>query len=386
VSWTTPSSDGFSPTSGYVVKAYNPAGDVAGTCTATAPATSCIVGGLASATLYSFSVVANNAIGASSPATGTGYAGTTTPPDAPTGVLATPGDGSATVSWTAPSGDGGEPVTGYTVTATDARGVAAGTCTAVAPTTFCAVNGLSNGADYVFSVVAVNAVGPSVPSGASSPITPVARPLTATGPGAPTSITSELQATSGGTGSLRVSWVLPNDGGSSTESYVVTVEPGGETCTTTGTSCVVSGVPLGVPCTYTVTATNQTGAIVSATMRARSPRLTSHNKALALSSTYAPVMVTCRDSECLGIANVSVARRIFNGDKQVGWRHLILGRASFELKAGQKLTVHMIDTLIGRIVLPRQVSWWLARRPKFRLTLTTVMLGSATSHRPVFLR
>ncbi|HEY5272267.1 MAG TPA: fibronectin type III domain-containing protein [Acidimicrobiales bacterium] len=386
VSWTTPSSDGFSPITSYVVTAYNPAGDIAGTCTAISPATSCIVRGLASATLYSFSVVANNVIGASSPATATGYAGTTTPPDAPTGVSATPGDGSATASWTAPSGDGGEPVTSYTVTATDARGVAAGSCTAVAPTTSCTVNGLSNGADYVFSVVAVNAVGPSVASGASSSVTPVARVRTAPDPGAPTSITSVLQATSGGTGSLMVSWVLPSGGGSSTESYVVTVEPGGETCTTTGTSCLVSGVPLGVSYTYTVTAFNQSGAIVSATMSALSPRLSSNIRALALSPSYAPVVITCRNSECLGIANVSVARRLFSGGKQVGWRHLILGRASFELKAGQKLTLHMIDTLIGRIVLPRQVTWWLARRPKFRLTLTTVMLGSATSHRPVFLR
>jgi hypothetical protein len=39
-----------------------------------------------------------------------------TAPDAPTAVTATAGDARATVSWTAPAGNGGAPITGYAVT------------------------------------------------------------------------------------------------------------------------------------------------------------------------------------------------------------------------------------------------------------------------------
>jgi hypothetical protein len=44
-----------------------------------------------------------------------GSTGTATAPAAPTGVTATPSDGLATVSWTAPN-NGGSPITSYTIT------------------------------------------------------------------------------------------------------------------------------------------------------------------------------------------------------------------------------------------------------------------------------
>ena len=64
---------------------------------------------------------------------------------------------SAIISFVAPSFDGGEPITGYTVD--DGVG---DTCTTT--TLSCEIDGLTPGQTYTFSVVATNAVGDSTPS------------------------------------------------------------------------------------------------------------------------------------------------------------------------------------------------------------------------------
>ena len=82
-----------------------------------------------------------------------------TAPGAPTAVSATAGDGSATVTWTAPV-NGGSPLTRYTVTpliggiaqaAVDVTGSPLPTSTTV--------TGLTNGTAYTFTVTATNAIG-----------------------------------------------------------------------------------------------------------------------------------------------------------------------------------------------------------------------------------
>jgi Domain of unknown function (DUF1929)/Fibronectin type III domain/Glyoxal oxidase N-terminus len=106
---------------------------------------------------------------------GTGGGGPTVP-SAPSGVSATAGDGSATVTWTAP-GDGGSPITSYTVTpyvGTTAQ--AATTVTGTPPATTAAVTGLTNGTAYTFTVSATNAVGTGPASAASAAVTPGAQP------------------------------------------------------------------------------------------------------------------------------------------------------------------------------------------------------------------
>ena len=84
-----------------------------------------------------------------------------------------PGNGSATVSWTAPSNNGGAGITKYTVTpyaggTAQATTVVSGT----PPVTSTPVTGLSNGTSYTFKVSATNEIGEGLQSGASSAITP----------------------------------------------------------------------------------------------------------------------------------------------------------------------------------------------------------------------
>ena len=89
-------------------------------------------------------------------------------PGAPTGVSASAGNGEATISWTAPTSNGGAAITGYTVTASPG-GL---NCNATGATS-CTVTGLSNGTSYTFTVIATNSVGNSASSSASSAVTPV---------------------------------------------------------------------------------------------------------------------------------------------------------------------------------------------------------------------
>jgi hypothetical protein len=169
-----------------------------------------------------------------------------TAPGSPTGVSASAGDATATVSWTAPA-DGGSPITGYTVTS-DPGGLMATTLGATSTT----VTGLSDGTTYTFTVTATNAIGTSGPSAPSNPVTPAAPTV----PGAPTSVTATA-----GNAQASVQWTAPaSNGGSPILSYTVTSNPAGGTASTLGaTSTTVTGLTNGTSYTFTVIATNAIG-------------------------------------------------------------------------------------------------------------------------------
>ena len=177
VSWTAPS-DGGSPITSYTVTPF--VGSTAQTpvvVTGSPPGTSATVTGLTNGTSYTFTVSATNAIGTGQ-ASAPSNAVTPSPPaapGAPTGVTATAGNGSAAVSWTAPSTNGGSAITSYTVT--PYIGSAAQTPTTVTgspPATSATVTGLTNGTSYTFTVSAANAIGTGPASAASSAVTPSA--------------------------------------------------------------------------------------------------------------------------------------------------------------------------------------------------------------------
>ena len=164
-------------------------------------------------------------------------------PPAPTIGIATAGNASATVTFTAPAGNGGSAIASYT--ATSSPGNFVGNC--VAPCASISVIGLTNGTAYTFTVKAVNAIGTGDASAASNSITPV------TVPGAPT-----IGIATGGNTSATVTFTAPaSDGGSVITGYTATC---GLLSNTGATSPItVSGLTNGTAVTCTAVALNATG-------------------------------------------------------------------------------------------------------------------------------
>ena len=172
VSWTAPVSDGGAPILAYTATA-TPGGQ---TCSTTGALT-CTVAGLTNDELHTFTVTATNRVGtgpasAASEAVVPQAVGPTTPsaPGAPTDLTATPGDSQVTLSWAAPTLDGGSAVRSYRVTSAPGGR----TCTTTGALS-CTVTGLTNGITHAFSVTAANDVGPG-PASLTITALPVAPP------------------------------------------------------------------------------------------------------------------------------------------------------------------------------------------------------------------
>lgn len=96
-----------------------------------------------------------------------------TGPGAPGVASGLPGSGRVNLSWTAPVSNGGAPITDYVVQFSSNNGTSWTTFndgTSLATSTV--VTGLTNGANYVFRVAAVNSAGAGVFSPASAVVTP----------------------------------------------------------------------------------------------------------------------------------------------------------------------------------------------------------------------
>jgi putative nucleotidyltransferase with HDIG domain len=96
---------------------------------------------------------------------------TATAPGAPTSVTAVAGITKVTLSWTAPSDDGGKAISGYVVTPS-ILGIAGGPITFSSSATSETISGLLLGSAYTFTVAAVNSVGIGPASAPSSPVIP----------------------------------------------------------------------------------------------------------------------------------------------------------------------------------------------------------------------
>ncbi len=95
-------------------------------------------------------------------------------------VSAAPGDGQASVSWSAPASDGGSPITGYSVTTPGGQSASVD-----GSTTTATVVGLADGTPYAFTVTAANLAGTSTPV-TSAAVTPL--PNTPAGTGGSVSV------------------------------------------------------------------------------------------------------------------------------------------------------------------------------------------------------
>lgn len=199
--------------------------------------------GLSYGVPYTYSIVANNKEGASVPVT-VGPIDISSVPDAPTNLVAAPGDGQATITFTAPDANG-QPITGYT--AISAPGGFTGTSTG-SPVT---VGGLTDGQTYTFTITATNNNGTGPASAPSNPVTPISSP---TAPSAPTGVSAVA-----GVLSAVVSFTAPAANGSAITGYTVTSNIGSHVATGAASPITVLGLTAETAYTFTVTATNAIG-------------------------------------------------------------------------------------------------------------------------------
>jgi subtilisin family serine protease len=203
---------------------------------------SCTITGLANKSQYTVAVSVTNAAGSristvTSTATPEGIVNSVV--DLALGIKASAFD----VSWKQGEGDG----TGITYTATAQPGGI--TCTS--PATGCTLSGLTNGTEYTVSVVGVNLSGTS--GAVSATGIPNMTPQAVTMPAViPTTMAPIVE------------WAKPAVDGVNV-TYMVVAQPGGNTCTTTTTSCAIPNLVNGVTYTVTITGSNSTGSAVVGT-------------------------------------------------------------------------------------------------------------------------
>ncbi|WP_433056963.1 fibronectin type III domain-containing protein [Dactylosporangium sp. CS-033363] len=264
VAWTYPGGTDR-PATGFTVEVAKDGGAFAvvasGPCAAPA-ASPCTLSGLEVGASYQVRVTAANGAGSGPASSASAALSAVEAPGAPTIASIVPGDGTATVTWTAGSPAGG----GITYHAT-AVPVGASSprpeCQVAAPALSCTIAGLDNGTQYTITVVASGAVD-SLPSAA----------VTGTPSIAPSAPTVTVDA---GTASIAVHWTA-GAAGSGIAGYVATATPGPAGCETgpTGTGCVLGAV-AGTPVTVTVIAKGTFGrdsaAATSPSVTATAPSL-----------------------------------------------------------------------------------------------------------------
>ena len=269
VAWSAPTS-GVTPT-GYTATAYTQISGGAPVGTACSTSTlSCQITGLTNGTTYYVEVIATCAADNTCSATSVAFQRDSDPstraagvprglPSSPAHVDLLGGDSIITVSWSAPSSDGGSPITGYLAEAyaTASGGSSVATCS---PSTVasmrCVLEGLNNGTTYYVQVSAqnVSGYGPTTTRQAAQP-------------GGLATAPRNVEVLRGDS-TLEVSWSAPvSDGGAAITSYTARAFTSSmsnatvvASCTTAGLSCTISGLANATTYYVNVIATTSVGA------------------------------------------------------------------------------------------------------------------------------
>ena len=205
-----------------------------------------IIDGLSNGTYYTFSVSAVNIIGESSSSTRS--VTTFDVPSQPT-ISSIPGNGLVSLSWAAPSDNGGSPITGYKIIVKKDNQTV-NTLNVDPLLTQKTVDGLSNGTQYTFYISSINIVGES--SSSSTSIT-----TNIVSPSQPT-ITSATP----GNGSVSLSWSPPDNGGSPITGYNIVVQKDNQIVKNINSSLnqkTIDGLLNGTYYTFSVSAINIVG-------------------------------------------------------------------------------------------------------------------------------
>ena len=321
------------------------------------------VTGLTNGTKYYFEVTAVNTAGEGAPSN-EASATPATPPGAPMGVSATAGNDQVSLSWSAPTSNGGSTVSTYNVYLSKSSG-SQGTVVSSQPSkTFTATN-LQNGATYYFEVTAVNAVGEGPPSVqvAATPSTAPAGPAPGAPvpPGAPTGLTA-----SAGSAQVSLSWSAPApNGGSAVTGYDVylSTTPGSqgqEIASEAATSYIATGLQNGATYYFEVTAVSTAGqSPPSAQVSATPTAPPGYRLAAADGQVFAFGKVSPFPSPPASPAVVGVAS---TPDENGYW--LVLNNGAL-IEAGDALSYgsmsgrHLNSPIVGMAVSPDGRGYWM---------------------------
>lgn len=312
-----------------------------------------VVSGLANGTAVNCTVIATNAFGNSAPSAASSSVTPSTVPNAPTAVVATPGNTTVSVQFTPPLNNGGSAITGYTAT-----------CGALSNTGSAApivVSGLGTGIAVTCTVIATNVRGNSVASAPSNSVIPGQLP------GAPSIGTAVA-----GNGQVSVVFSAPAaNGGSPVTGYTATC--GARSASGSASPISVIGLINGAATSCSVKASNVVGS---------GPASASSNSVTpGLPGAYAYVATGGSDAAVINLANNTVVATIPLVSGQTGVAASPDGSRVYLVSQGNdEVTVINTQThsVVARIPVPNR-PWSAVVSPDSQLIYVTQSSGNAIS-------